>query len=349
MTLDDGRAVGAIGWSWRRAGPAGSSDGARVPDTSIGDGLALAWDAGAALADLEFVQFHPTALDVPGRPARLLTEALRGEGATLVDAAGERFMARFHPLGELAPRDVVARALFRVREETGAPVHLDATGGSRRGVRGSRPRRSTAARRVSTWRPSPIPVAPAAHYFVGGVLTDVWGRTTVPGLLAAGEVAATGVHGANRLASNSLAEALVFGARAARAEEAFRRPHPAAPACRRRRPGAVPLTEIRDAADRVLGVRRSGPELEALLDRLRSMANLGRQRGRDARRLAWSPPPRSAGGRAAADTSAWTSRSRTTSCRSGRPSTRRVVDAPGADEVRGGRARGVNAQLGVVP
>ena len=108
---------GACGIFGRRTGP----------DTSVGEGMALAWHAGAALADLEFVQFHPTALDVPGRPARLLTEALRGEGAVLRDAAGERFMDRFHPQGDLAPRDVVARAVLQVREETGAPVYLDAT------------------------------------------------------------------------------------------------------------------------------------------------------------------------------------------------------------------------------
>ena len=108
---------GACGIYGRRTGP----------DTSVGEGFALAWHAGAALADLEFVQFHPTALDVPGHPARLLTEALRGEGAVLRDASGERFMDRFHPLGDLAPRDIVARAVLQVREETGRPVVLDAT------------------------------------------------------------------------------------------------------------------------------------------------------------------------------------------------------------------------------
>ena len=273
VVLGDGRQIegerivlatgGACGIFGRRTGP----------DTSIGEGLLLAWDAGAALADLEFVQFHPTALDVPGRPARLLTEALRGEGATLVDVEGRRFMTRFHPLGELAPRDVVARALVRVREETGEPVFLDASP-----VPDVAQRFPTAAESCSEVgldiARTPIPVAPAAHYMMGGVLTDAWGRTSVSGLVAAGEVASTGVHGANRLASNSLAEALVFGARAARADQEA---PPSAPATRDRstmeRDGALPLNELRALADRVLGVRRFGPELEALLDRLGSAAS----------------------------------------------------------------------------
>jgi L-aspartate oxidase len=273
VVLGDGREIegerivlatgGACGVFGRRTGP----------DTSVGEGLRLAWDAGAALADLEFVQFHPTALDVPGRPARLLTEAIRGEGAALVDVDGRRFMTRFHPLGELAPRDVVARALVRVREETGAPVFLDAST-----VHDVARRFPTAAEHCAgvglDIARTPIPVAPAAHYMMGGVLTDVWGRTSVPGLFAAGEVASTGVHGANRLASNSLAEALVFGARAAQADQ---EPLPAIPFERDRSTvepgGALPLSEVRALADRVLGVRRFGPELEALLDRLGSAAS----------------------------------------------------------------------------
>src|SRR4029079_17832297 len=191
----------------------------------VGEVLAGGCHAGAALADLEFVQFHPTALDVPGRPARLLTEALRGEGAVLRDAMGERFMDRFHPQGDLAPRDVVARAVLEVREETGAPVYLDATP-----VPDVAPRFPAVARRSPTAAEQcrevgldiatqPVPVAPAAHYCMGGVLTDLWGRPAVSALFAAGEVASTGVHGANRLASNSLAEALVFGRRAALADD----------------------------------------------------------------------------------------------------------------------------------
>jgi L-aspartate oxidase len=268
VELSAGERVGADRVVLATGGACGIFGRRTGPDTSVGEGLALAWGAGAALADLEFVQFHPTALDVPGHPARLLTEALRGEGATLVDASGERFMARFDPSEELAPRDVVARAVVRIREETGRPVYLDA-----RGVPEVVARFPTAAehcREVGLdLEVDLVPVAPAAHYFVGGVLVDLWGRTTVPGLFAAGEVASTGVHGANRLASNSLAEALVFGARAARADDG---PAPAsgvfdapsAPA------GSWALADIQHAADRVLGVRRSGPELEALLDRLRS-------------------------------------------------------------------------------
>jgi L-aspartate oxidase len=233
------------------------------PDTSVGEGFALAWDAGAALADLEFVQFHPTALDVPGRPARLLTEALRGEGAVLRDADGDRFMDRFHPLGDLAPRDVVARAVLQVREETGRPVVLDATA-----VPDIAARFPTAVHQcrevgldIAT---TPVPVAPAAHYFMGGVLTDLWGRTTVPGLFAAGEVTSTGVHGANRLASNSLAEALVFGRRAAIADDDGGPPsRPSDPLAELPR-AATALGTIRQRADAVLGVRRDGPELRAL-------------------------------------------------------------------------------------
>ncbi|MEX0984270.1 MAG: FAD-binding protein, partial [Actinomycetota bacterium] len=126
VVLGAGRTIEADRIVLATGGACGVFERRTGPDTSIGEGLVLAWDAGAALADLEFVQFHPTALDVPGRPARLLTEALRGEGAVLIDAVGHRFMTRFHERGELAPRDVVARALVRVREETGAPVYLDA-------------------------------------------------------------------------------------------------------------------------------------------------------------------------------------------------------------------------------
>jgi L-aspartate oxidase len=254
------------------------------PDTSVGEGFALAWDVGAALADLEFVQFHPTALDVPGRPARLLTEALRGEGAVLRDADGNRFMERFHPLGDLAPRDIVARAVLQVREETGRPVVLDATG-----VQEIATRFPTAVEQcrevgleIAT---TPVPVAPAAHYFMGGVLTDLWGRTTVPGLFAAGEVTSTGVHGANRLASNSLAEALVFGRRAALADDEVGPPsHPSDPLAELPR-AATALGTIRQRADAVLGVRRDGLELRALA---RELATRGDPAGaRAATLVAW--------------------------------------------------------------
>jgi L-aspartate oxidase len=185
------------------------------PGVATGDGIALAYHAGARVADLEFVQFHPTALDVAGAPRFLISEALRGEGARLVNADGERFMQREHPDGDLAPRDVVARGIARERMRTGRAValtlaHLDADY-----VRGRFPTIAAACAQAGLdLARDPIPVGPAAHYMMGGVVTDVWGRTSLPGLFAAGEVACTGVHGANRLASNSLLEGLVFGARA---------------------------------------------------------------------------------------------------------------------------------------
>jgi L-aspartate oxidase len=186
------------------------------PPEATGDGLALAWRAGARLVDLELVQFHPTALDAGADPMPLLTEALRGAGAVLVDEEGRRLLADAGPRGELLPRDVVARALWSALG-SGRRALLDA----RAAVGESFPERFPTvfeACRLHGLDPrvEPIPVAPAAHYHMGGVDVDLDGRTTVPGLWAAGEVACTGVHGANRLASNSLLEALVFGARVAR-------------------------------------------------------------------------------------------------------------------------------------
>jgi len=190
------------------------------PAVATGDGIALAAEAGAELADMEFYQFHPTAFSLPGAPRFLLSEALRGEGAYLRNDRGERFMERYHPLLELAPRDVVARAISR--EGMGATpaeariVHLDM-----RHIRGIDlhhrfPGISAflAEYKLDLGRDL-IPVRPAAHYLMGGIKTDLDGRTTLRGLYAAGEAACTGVHGANRLASNSLLEGLVFGARAA--------------------------------------------------------------------------------------------------------------------------------------
>lgn len=195
------------------------------PETSTGDGIALALRAGATAADLEFVQFHPTVLyDGPTTGRRpLVTEAVRGEGAVLLDRAGTRFMTGVHPLADLAPRDVVAAAITRRMLETGTDcVYLDA-----RALDDFARRFPTvsAACRVAGIDPvrEPIPVTPAAHYSCGGVVTDVHGRTVVPGLYAAGEVARTGLHGANRLASNSLLEGLVVGGRAAVAIAADRR------------------------------------------------------------------------------------------------------------------------------
>ncbi len=180
-----------------------------------GEGILLAAHVGAAVADLEFVQFHPTVLDGNGS---LVSEAVRGAGAVLRNDEGQRFMRSAHEAAELAPRDVVSRAAHR-QIMAGSRVWLDATGIERAGGNGTLATRfpsiTQATRELGfDWTREPIPVAPAAHYTMGGVVTDRAGRTSVPGLFAAGEVAATGVHGANRLASNSLLEGLVFGARA---------------------------------------------------------------------------------------------------------------------------------------
>lgn len=186
------------------------------PEPATGDGIALAYDIGAEVADLEFVQFHPTVLALPGAPRFLISEAVRGEGAHVVDDQGRRFLFDSDADGELAGRDIVARAIWDHLRRTGADyVWLDC-----------RPLADRAALRFPTihatclafgldLRTDPVPIAPAAHYLVGGVRTDLRGATTVPGLFACGEVAATGVHGANRLASNSLLESLVFAHRAA--------------------------------------------------------------------------------------------------------------------------------------
>ena len=188
------------------------------PEVATGDGVAMAYRAGAAIRDLEFVQFHPTGLAVGDSPTPLITEALRGEGALLRNAAGERFMPAVDPKAELASRDVVVRAMnAEMAREGSTHVYLDATGldADMLGRRFPRVTALLAEHELDLSRDL-IPVAPVAHYFIGGVVTDVWGRTTVPGLYAAGEVASTGVHGANRLASNSLLEGLVFGDRVVR-------------------------------------------------------------------------------------------------------------------------------------
>ncbi|WP_082484864.1 L-aspartate oxidase [Microbacterium sp. Leaf151] len=184
------------------------------PLGATGDGIAAALRAGAEVADLEFVQFHPTAL-AAGAPF-LVSEAVRGEGATLIDDAGRRFCFDAHPDGELAPRDVVARANARaMAAQNGRPVRLDATALGAEHLAQRFPTIDAAVReRGLDWAVDPIPVTPAAHYLMGGIVTDLDGRTTVPGLYAVGETARTGVHGANRLASNSLLEGAVFGARA---------------------------------------------------------------------------------------------------------------------------------------
>src|SRR3954468_1726333 len=188
------------------------------PAVATGDGIALAFEAGARVADLEFVQFHPTALKRAGAPRFLISEALRGEGARLVNSRGEAFMTRYHADGDLAPRDVVARSIVREAGETSGEVFLTLAHLNPAYVGERFPTIAAMLRDIGLdLATDPIPVGPAAHYIMGGVDTDVCGRTSVPSLFAAGEVACTGLHGANRLASNSLLEGLVFGARAAAA------------------------------------------------------------------------------------------------------------------------------------
>ncbi len=235
------------------------------PPVATGDGVALALRAGAEVTDLEFVQFHPTVLWLgPGAAGQqpLISEAVRGEGAILVDVRGNRFMVGQHPLAELAPRYVVAQAIVRQLRETGADhVLLDA-----RGVPDFAERfpTITASCRANGIDPvtMPIPVVPGAHHASGGVRTDLFGRSNVPGLYACGEVACTGVHGANRLASNSLLEGLVFAARIAE-DLAVSLPPAGIPAIDQRDAGLLPsaaLIGVQAAMTAGAGVLRSADE-----------------------------------------------------------------------------------------
>lgn len=243
------------------------------PDVATGDGVACAYRAGTVISDIEFVQFHPTALFVPSAPRFLLSEALRGEGAYLRNASGERFMERYHPLKELAPRDVVSRSIVMELRATGDPsAFLDLTHLHPGFVRERFPRiYQTCMSFGVDLEKTPAPVRPAAHYAMGGAKTDLTGQTSIPRLFAAGEVACTGVHGANRLASNSLLEGVVFGARAGRAmsglgsEPQQRAADPSQALC-----PAISERDIRAIAWNACGVLRNGPELEAARRRLES-------------------------------------------------------------------------------
>ena len=248
------------------------------PSITTGEGLAIAFRAGALLSDMEFIQFHPTVLRLPAAHPFLITEALRGEGAVLRNSNGERFMPRYHPQAELAPRDIVSRAIVRELERTKAKtVFLDATGIPRERLFGRFP---TICHFLVTHDLQPdralIPVVPMAHYTIGGVRTDLEGRTSIRGLYACGEVASTGVHGANRLASNSLLEGLVFGERVVLQ---IRHPRVGAPVPPRRtlavawpppgpgRAGQRALDEVRDLLWTRVGIVRDAAGLSEAVRR----------------------------------------------------------------------------------
>jgi L-aspartate oxidase len=261
------------------------------PAVATGDGVAMAWRAGAQLADVEFYQFHPTALAAPG--TFLISEAVRGEGAVLLDQGGGRFMQALHPNAELAPRDVVARGIARqMAKQGGAPVMLDATKMGAEFLRRRFPNIDAACRtRGLDWAREPIPVTPAAHYWMGGVRTDLWGRTSLPGLFAVGEAACTGAHGANRLASNSLLESVVFASRCARLllgevergvrEASFSTADPDATVVEVEDEGGHPSqkldrTELRRLIWDAAGIERNGTGLWAAAERLAGWSGGGR-------------------------------------------------------------------------
>jgi L-aspartate oxidase len=249
------------------------------PSVATGDGVALGLRAGAVLRDLEFFQFHPTALALPGN--FLVSEAVRGEGAVLLNARGERFMTTVHPAAELAPRDIVARAIAReMALQGGIPVRLDATALDAELLASRFPTIDAATRGAGLdWAREPIPVTPAAHYWMGGVATDLHGRTSLPGLFAVGEVANTGVHGANRLASNSLLEAVVFGWRVVDVLTSVAEPAPVAELVEapfdklreRRVEGPSPArADIQSLLWNAAGLQRDGDSLDAAAETLAS-------------------------------------------------------------------------------
>ncbi len=251
------------------------------PTVATGDGVAMAFRAGAVIQDLEFVQFHPTTLYLAGADRFLITEAVRGEGGVLVDRQGHRFMNRFHPRADLAPRDVVSRAIITVLRESGDnKVFLDLSPIPPERIRERFPQIREKLRGFGIdILKEPIPVRPSAHYSVGGVQTDLQGRTSVPGLFAVGEVASTGLHGANRLASNSLLEGLVFGhragARAAEESVQHRRPEPTSVRVSPESSTAPPGVDLEDLAVslrsllwRNVGVERNVAGLERALEQI---------------------------------------------------------------------------------
>lgn len=273
------------------------------PEVATGDGVAMAFRAGAELSDLEFIQFHPTALCLEGAPHFLLSEALRGEGAYLRNTEKHRFMPDYHPLAELAPRDVVARAItleLTISKAAAPVVYLDLTHLDPEHLRRRFPRiYSTCLQYKVDITSDLIPIRPAAHYAMGGVRTDLNGATSVPGLYAAGEAACTGVHGANRLASNSLLEGLVFGARAGDAmrgdlRAAVARPHAPGhaitqPDDEQKRAVARTLREIQELMWQEVGIVRNGEGLQRAIIQLEEIAprldEISWRRGLEARNV----------------------------------------------------------------
>ena len=255
------------------------------PPVATGDGVAMALHAGAEISDMEFIQFHPTALYLKKAPRFLLSEALRGEGAYLRNLEMHRFMAKYHPLGELAPRDVVARAIVHELEVSNAKdpvVYLDLTHLNSEHLKKRFPRIfATCMQYNIDITTEMIPIRPAAHYAMGGVRTDLMGRTSLPALYAAGEAAATGVHGANRLASNSLLEGLVFGARAgqqmrAELKHSPGRSHPSKHAATSNGPVDAGLEElvgeIQDLMWKDVGIVRSRGGLKGAIQQLEQLS-----------------------------------------------------------------------------
>jgi L-aspartate oxidase len=254
------------------------------PAVATGDGIAMAYGAGAEVTDLEFIQFHPTALYLKKAPRFLLSEALRGEGAYLRNMDMMRFMSKYHPMGELAPRDVVARAIMHEMERSRAKdpvVYLDLTHLDEQHIRRRFPRIYATCMQYNIDITSElVPVRPAAHYSMGGVRTDLDGRSTFPGLYAAGEAAGTGVHGANRLASNSLLEGLVFGARAGRKmrdelKARHRKTSTLPPAAYSNGPVSMPvegsISELQELMWKHVGIVRTGSGLKQAVTRLEEL------------------------------------------------------------------------------
>jgi L-aspartate oxidase len=263
------------------------------PEVATGDGMAIAYEAGARLFDMEFFQFHPTALAIRGAPRFLLSEALRGEGGILRNVHLERFMKRYHEAQELAPRDVVARAITSEMIKTSSQhAYLDMTAKPKDFLEKRFPRIYATCLGYGLDLASDLaPVSPAAHFMMGGVETDLWGHTSIPGLYSAGETAATGVHGANRLASNSLLEGLVFGARAgiammkdapgskknqghlpgSPAPKTWNHAEPQAEKTKPKAAASEALQKLRELMWKHVGILRNGKDLKTATDSLRAM------------------------------------------------------------------------------